>query len=225
MSSAARLRWVAIGGVVVVVGAALFFSLRFVRTKREPKSSAAERAPARVDPAVGLPNASASMSTSAPSGRKPDGERSKEARRRRDALRENIYRALGRKPPEPQKVGARAEPPPAPPAVPLDRKYIQTRIRSDFVPLASQCYETLLATHPNARGKAVFSFTIVGDADTGGIVESVELTEGTTLADPEFAYCVRESLLSLSFAPPPNDGWVTVTYPLDFSPDEPDDAG
>jgi hypothetical protein len=225
MSSDARFRWIAIGGAVVVAGAALLFSRTIVRPRRDSKSSASERTPAPADPAVRLPMESAASGNPARSGRKLDEARNKEARRRRDALRENIYRGLGRKPPEPREIGALTEPPPAPPAVPLDRKYIQSRIRSDFVPLASQCYETLLATHPEARGKAVFSFTIVGDAETGGIVESVELTEGTTLADPEFAYCVRESLLSLSFAPPPNDGWVTVTYPLDFSPDEPDDAG
>jgi hypothetical protein len=112
--------------------------------------------------------------------------------------------------------------PPSP--VALDRDYIRSRIRSDFVPLASQCYESLLATQPTARGKAVFSFTIVGDEDVGGIVEAAELIEGTTLTDPEFATCIRESLLSVTFAPPARGGWVTVTYPLDFSPDAPDAA-
>jgi hypothetical protein len=159
------------------------------------------------------------------SAQRRDESRTLAARKRRDALREDIYRGLGQRPPDATGTSpaTRSLPPSSP--VPLDRKYIQERIRSDFVPLASQCYEALLATNPTARGKAVFSFKIVGDAATGGIVESAELVEGTTLTDPEFSYCVSESLLSLSFVAPPNDGWVTVTYPLDFSPDEPSDGG
>ncbi|HYO98150.1 MAG TPA: hypothetical protein VER33_26780 [Polyangiaceae bacterium] len=72
---------------------------------------------------------------------------------------------------------------------------------------------------PTASGKVVFAFTNRRDASVGGIVESVELIEGTTLGDPEFDLCVRESLLSLRLRPPKNGGVVTVTYPVDFSPE------
>jgi hypothetical protein len=169
----------------------------------------------------------ARVAAAASAARLEEERRALAARKQRAELREDIYRALGKQPPEATGKAAPARKLPRSSPVPLDKKYIQERIREDFVPLAKDCYEALLSKNPTARGKAVFSFVIVGDAETGGIVESAELVDGTTLTDPEFSYCVSESLLSLAFAPPPNDGWVTVTYPIDFSPDEPSskDAG
>jgi hypothetical protein len=57
----------------------------------------------------------------------------------------------------------------------------------------------------------------------GGIVESAEITKGTTLEDEELGYCLRESMLAMSFVPPEHGGSVTVTYPFGFSPG--DDPG
>jgi hypothetical protein len=66
----------------------------------------------------------------------------------------------------------------------------------------------------------MLDFVIVGDAKVGGIVDQAAVDEKSDIADPEFVTCVRESMLSMVFAPPANDGWVTVVYPILFAPDD-----
>jgi hypothetical protein len=217
-------RGIVLACVLAAAGGAFLLWRYLARPDDTPASATPRVTTSHADPAPER-DERAPQPAAARSARPRNEERTAAARKRRDALREDIYRGLGQKPPDATAKTPETNSLPASSPVPLDRKYIQERIRSDFVPLASQCYEALLEKNPTARGKAVFSFKIVGDTGTGGIVESAELVEGTTLTDPEFAYCVSESLLSLSFVPPPNDGWVTVTYPLDFSPDDPSDGG
>lgn len=153
-----------------------------------------------------------------------DPKRQKLAKDRaeRDKLRERIYRSLGQVPP----TNSRSLPPSTlgREAGTMDPAYIQARIREDFFPLARQCYEAALERDAARAGKLVMSFNIVGDDDVGGIVEAADSTEDSTLTDPELLYCMRESMLSMSFEPPKHGGSVTVVYPFVFSPDEPDAA-
>jgi hypothetical protein len=104
----------------------------------------------------------------------------------------------------------------------LSREYLQQRIREDFYPLASACYEGALAKKQDLRGQIVIDFMIVGDKKVGGIVDQAKINERTDIADAEFTACVRESMLSMVFAPPDDNGWVTVTYPFKFSPGDDD---
>lgn len=139
----------------------------------------------------------------------------------RDALRQRIYRSLGLTPPTDSK-------PLQPSAIAreagvLEPAYIQARIREDFFPLARECYEAALERDATLAGRLVMSFNIVGDDDVGGIVESAETTEDSTLVDKELLYCMRESMLSMSFEAPANGGTVSVVYPFVFSPDGPPD--
>jgi hypothetical protein len=106
----------------------------------------------------------------------------------------------------------------------LSREYLQQRIREDFYPLAQACYAEALAKQPELRGQIVVDFMIVGDAKVGGIVDQAKINDRTDVTDAEFVGCIRESMLSMVFAPPDNDGWVTVTYPFKFSPGDDDDA-
>ena len=106
----------------------------------------------------------------------------------------------------------------------LSKEYLQARIREDFFPLARACYETALAKQPTLRGRIVIDFMIVGDAKSGGIVDQAKVNERTDIADAEFATCMRESMLSMVFAPPENNGWITVTYPFVFSPEDDDES-
>jgi hypothetical protein len=59
------------------------------------------------------------------------------------------------------------------------------------------------------------------DDDLGGIVDDIEINpDGGTpdaIRDERMTTCMRESLSSLAFRPPPNDGWVTIVHPLLFS--------
>ena len=105
----------------------------------------------------------------------------------------------------------------------LSKEYLQARIHEDFYPLAAACYASALARQPTLRGKVVVDFMIVGDAKSGGIVDQAEINDRTDIGDRELTTCLRESMLSMVFAPPENNGWVTVTYPFAFSPDDDDD--
>lgn len=61
----------------------------------------------------------------------------------------------------------------------------------------------------------------------GGVIEDAEFAEGSEIKDPEMETCTRESMMSLSLDKPPSGGgYVTVKYPVAFSPgDDDDDAG
>jgi hypothetical protein len=65
-------------------------------------------------------------------------------------------------------------------------------------------------------------FRVIGDRKVGGVVDEARMTDETTIADPEFQTCVRESMMSVSFDAPPGDGEITVVYPILFSPEEPE---
>jgi hypothetical protein len=106
----------------------------------------------------------------------------------------------------------------------LDKTYIQDRMHEDFFPLARQCYTAALERDPTMGGMIELKFSIVGDARVGGVVESASLGDRTTIGEKEMATCMRESMLSMAFAPPEHGGRVEVTYPIVFSPED-DDGG
>lgn len=148
-------------------------------------------------------------------------QRTVKDKRRRDELRELIYKAYGRTPPSTParpKQGAAYHAPLGTDAGKISPEYVQQRIREDFVPLAKQCYEAALERDPEVAGKLVLSFVIVGDEDVGGIVESADVDDQSTIKDEDFQLCMRESMLSLSFVAPENGGSVTVTYPFLLHP-------
>jgi len=104
----------------------------------------------------------------------------------------------------------------------VDPKYIQARVREDLFPLALDCYNDALKRNPKLAGKLVVYFRIIGDRKVGGVVDEAKLVDGTSIDDREMQTCVRESMMSVSFDAPPHDGEVTVVYPIEFAPDEPD---
>lgn len=105
----------------------------------------------------------------------------------------------------------------------LTKDYIQQVIREDFFPMAKGCYEELLRKSDAAGGKVFAKFKIVGDEKVGGILDDVEIETEGGLGDEKFVTCMRESLSSIAFEAPPKKGWVTVTYPILLSPDDPPD--
>lgn len=99
--------------------------------------------------------------------------------------------------------------------------YMRRALQEQYVPVAKSCYEELLARQPRAQGKVVLAFSIVGDsdADAGGVVEEAELRDDSTMDDPEFVQCMRESLYSTVFEPPPRGASkTTIVYPIELSP-------
>lgn len=99
----------------------------------------------------------------------------------------------------------------------VDPDYIRDVVRSEFTPLVGSCYESLLKRQ-DAGGTVDVSFTIVGDEKIGGIVEEAEVSSDAGLGDDEFQTCLRESMASVAFRPPPHGGKVTVRYPFELAP-------
>ena len=142
---------------------------------------------------------------------------------KRDAMREAIYRAWGMTPPDERTDPSTWPQHPTNGGADFGSEYVRQRIREDYFPLALQCYQRGLTKNPQLAGKIVASFRIVGSKNTGGLIDWVDLVdEETTLDDPDVNECLKQSLYSVTFDAPPNDGVVTVKYPIQFAPDDPD---
>jgi hypothetical protein len=156
---------------------------------------------------------------------------------KRDAMRALIYRAFGQVPPpvarpsrstyvlpEHGPMWTGYEAPGESGASPgIEPEYIRDSVRGQFFPVAQKCYADALATNPKLGGEIDLWFVIVGDTGIGGIVESVDVLNKSTLRDPDVIECLRESFLGVTFPPPKGGGAVTVEYPIVFSND--DDGG
>jgi hypothetical protein len=155
-------------------------------------------------------------------------ERTVNDRRIRDELRRRILAGWAQGEGESAEAArqGRFEPmPPGPNGEYVDPAYIQDVIRSDMFPMARGCYEELLKRQPDAGGKVEMFFKIVGDEKVGGIVDEVDIDAGapTAIRDDRMNTCIRESLMSLAFRPPPGSGVVTIGYPIVFSPENDED--
>jgi hypothetical protein len=139
-------------------------------------------------------------------------------RKRRDEVRAKLLPALGAIRWELDPHTGFSVPAGVGPTRNLTKDYIEERIHNDFFPLARACYESALVRLPGLRGRLAIDFLILGDAKVGGIVEQAKIDETSEITDPEFATCMRESMLSMVFDAPENDGWVSVTYPIVFAP-------
>ncbi len=142
----------------------------------------------------------------------------------RDLVRAQIYRAwteaMGA--PPPAQVDPTHAPMPTLDGGRVDPNYLRQRIREDFLPMAASCYEQYQRRVPGQEGRVVMRFVILGDVHAGGVVDEAEL-EGTDgglgdggTGDPEFATCLRESMMAMAFQPPPESGRLRVTYPFAF---------
>ena len=147
-------------------------------------------------------------------------------------MRERIWRAFGQVPPTqpaPDKYGyvlpqhgpgwtglegiGDAEPG-------IEPQYIRDSVRSQFFPVANKCYTDALSANVHLDGEIDLWFVIVGDPKVGGVVESVDVLDKSTLRDPDFVECLRQSFLGVTFPPPKGGGAVTVEYPIVFAPDD-----
>jgi hypothetical protein len=147
---------------------------------------------------------------------------SKPNRLARDLQREQIWTALNRahnlKPAAP---GSAAPSSSAASLLPtLDRNYVREAIRKQLVPVAEDCYNTVLTKHDaKAGGELIMKFTIIGVDEVGGVVEEAAIDEASTFDNEFMRECMRESVMTVTFPPPPDGGRVEVRYPFTFSAD------
>jgi hypothetical protein len=230
---------------VVIAAAILGTAFLFYRWWQSASARVQRRPESALDPDDSVPSLTAAAATrttrSDPEAPDPAGARSSPTldRARADRMRQQIHAFLAEAGPWGLAAAASAHPTPGPagsfPTMPLlldaglgtaqvDPGYIQKRVREDLFPLAKDCYADALKRDPTVAGTLAVFFRIIGDHKVGGVIDEARMTEDTTIADPEFQTCVRESLMSVSFDAPPDDGEVTVVYPIRFAPDD-DEAG
>jgi hypothetical protein len=221
----------AVAALIVAVGLAVWFRLH---PSEEPQASTVA---ATTEDALGDPKAVArpeSAPTAPQAPAPPPIDRAK-----RDAMRELIYKAFNQPPPPftppskatyvlpehgPGWTGKEIPGQTGSAEVGIEPEYIQDSVRQQFFPVANKCYVDALATNPKLAGQIDLWFVIVGDKNIGGIVESVDVLNKSTLRDPDVIECLRESFLGVTFPPPKGGGAVTVEYPIIFSNDD-DDGG
>jgi hypothetical protein len=138
----------------------------------------------------------------------------------RDVKREQIWSALSREHKlEPAAAGSAAPTEEAATRLPeLDVEYIRSTLTEQLLPVMTECYESALADEPELAGKIVAEFTIVGAQDVGGVVEEAAIKAESTLDNEFVRECMRESLLAVTFEPPPDGGRVQVTNEFEFRP-------
>jgi len=225
--------WRRIVIAVVVVATALLFYRWW--------QSASSRAERRPHEPIDEPESDSvpAPATQLPAARTSTGGVPKLDRAKADQMREQIRALLAEAGPLLPGVAATASPSvsSAPafatmPVVPdldggtkVDPDYLKKRIHEDLFPLAKQCYETALEKKPKLAGKLAVYFRVIGDRKVGGVVDEVKIMGDTTLDDPEMQTCVKESMMSVSFDAPPDDGKLSVVIPITFSPDNPDSGG
>ena len=93
----------------------------------------------------------------------------------------------------------------------LPPEVIQTVVRQSFGAFRA-CYERGQKVNTGLRGTVAVSFVIARD----GSVQSAS-DHGSTLPDASVVQCVVAGFSSLAF-PPPQGGYVTVVYPIEFAP-------
>jgi hypothetical protein len=103
------------------------------------------------------------------------------------------------------------EPTPVPLSLALRPKEIHAVVRSTYPQLRS-CYETLLASAPDAQGKVVASFAIY----PAGTVEDLDMTKDSTLTDATLQGCFKTVFAGMRF--PATGRTTTVQYPISLSP-------
>lgn len=99
---------------------------------------------------------------------------------------------------------------------------VRERLGVDFAPMAKGCYGELLHRVPDAQGDVVIGFEILGEPSVGGVVNSAEVRDDSTLRDPAFETCLRESFLAVNFDAPGANARVTGRFPFHFENGEVD---
>jgi hypothetical protein len=91
---------------------------------------------------------------------------------------------------------------------------IQLVVRKNFGRLR-MCYENGLRSDPSLAGTVSVAFIIDANGATGSVGD-----KGSTMTDARVLSCVVDVYRGMSF-PKPENGTVTVVYPIQFTPGDP----
>jgi hypothetical protein len=93
----------------------------------------------------------------------------------------------------------------------LPAEVIQRVVRQNYGRFRA-CYESGLRTNPNLTGRVAARFIISRDGAVSNAANG-----GSDLPDSKVVSCVLSQFYGISF-PSPENGIVTVTYPIMFTP-------
>ncbi len=93
----------------------------------------------------------------------------------------------------------------------LPKEVIQRIVRQNYGRFRL-CYEKGLGVNPNLEGRVSVRFKIAGDGSVGNVANG-----GSSLPDSGVVDCIVRAFYGLSF-PKPEEGSVSVVYPIMFSP-------
>jgi hypothetical protein len=226
-------RWVIAGASATLGGALLWVSVehgevRLAQGEDELVLGAGQSGAIGSD---GIPRLATAEPSAPPNGHvaePPDAARAR-ARQVADAVRRHAARrraegalsSASAKPTAstPSAATATPAPPPSADEEMHRRQYIQRTMREQYYSVARACYAELLERQPDARGRITLEFAIVGDGDAGVVDRVSTRDDETSLDDPEFAMCMRESLYTAVFEPPPpGASETTIVYPIMLAP-------
>ncbi len=97
----------------------------------------------------------------------------------------------------------------------LDRNGIREAVREQFLPVARECYQALQQRTPEAQGTLKLEFGVVAREEVG-VVDAVEVMEGSAPEDAVFQACLVAGMRKVVFDAP--DARLVVIYPFVFAP-------
>ena len=84
-------------------------------------------------------------------------------------------------------------------------------------PLLEECFSLGRQEQPDlSSAVAIVDFTVVGDDQVGGVIETSGIGEGSKNVSPTMSECIRETMLTLMLPPPRSHGRAGVVYPFRF---------
>jgi len=90
------------------------------------------------------------------------------------------------------------EPPPSWSSLP--ESYVVGIVREQLIPVAQSCYEDLLTD--DLGGEMSLSVSVIGDAEVGGVVDRVDITDADASVQGDLTECVRQAAYDMEFDPP-----------------------
>ena len=196
-----------VAGVIIILIASVFFGFR-----KAMRAANQEAAPPRAS------ERPASMSAPASSAqpKKNPLEEPRPLRRidpeSRKLLVEELARARAKRAPVPAVGGG------APAEQQLSPDYILQQTQA-IVPLLRECYTRAQEDDPTLAGQLALEIEIGGEPDVGGLVESSEILETSTIKHAGMAECVRETMYGLELVAPAEGGRYKVRTTVAFSPE------